>query len=220
MAVASSVAGCKSEPTREEVIAKHRTALEAKLTAVQTAIATMSAAQSPGDGYKLSAAPVFLHYPSKSNPADPSANALWAYEADLIEGKPSDTVGERLRIPYTDILLECGEALRGKSSSHPTYLEPILADCARAQFLFAIRVVDLELPSTNIDGKTFSPGHLDTVILVVDLAHPGELAGSFSLRVESSDTAFRQHDSRGPEGALMSKFASAVEYEATQRRKS
>lgn len=211
--------GCKSEPTLEEVLAKHRDAVALKLASVEIAATTIhDATATPRGGYSIATAPVFLHYPSPTEPRDPSANAAWAYEVDLVDLTVRGKLADRLRIPYSSILSECADALAGRTSSHPTYLDGVLGDCARTRYLFAIALNEVKPPYANPDGKTFTPGLLDTTVIVVDLNTPSALAGGFDLRVESSDTAFKQSDSRGPEGALMSHYNTAVRNEAKTQR--
>lgn len=216
---ATVVPACKDEPTRAEVVAKHRPAVEARLEAVEKVGAALAKGDpAPAGGYRSAEAPIWVQYPTPSEPANPDANAFLAYEHDLLDlSKPGD-VDDRLRIPYSELLSQCAESLAGGSQLHPTYLDVILTDCAKIDYLFAIRIKDMVKPVANLDEKTFTPGYLDTEILVFDLDAPDVPVGGFPLRVESGQTAGKQYDRQGPAGDLMSRFANQVRQEAEARR--
>jgi hypothetical protein len=221
LAIATVVISCAKEPDREEVIGKHRAAVEAVLAKVKIVGKVLARNEPPpAEGPALSSDPVWLEYPTPYKPADPTANSLLAYEQDLVDlGKRGD-LAEELRIPYSGILTECATVMAGGATDmHPEFLDVLLGDCAKVRYLFAIRIKELKEPYANPDDKTFTPGLLDTAVIVFDLDAPDSPIGGYAVRTESAREAFVQSGGKGPQGALMSAFDSAVRYGAKTARR-
>jgi hypothetical protein len=211
----AGLGSCAKEASREEVIAKHQAMVAPVLASVRTAGKFLARnVPPPPQRPTLPADPVWLAYPSPSNPANPAANSLLAYEQDLIElGKPGD-LDEALRIPYSSLLTECAQGISGGATTNAAYLDTILADCAKVRYLFAIRINAMKEPYANPDDETFAPGFLDTVVIVFDLDAPDAPIGSYPVRTESGQQAFVQSEGKGPQGALMSAFQKDAQHGA------
>jgi hypothetical protein len=177
------------EASMEEVVAKHRPAVEAvfaKLHALDTA--ARDAPPVTEDKFELGGAHVVLEG-KEGNPN----NALFIRAADL--AAPDHATSDGNGALNARSVEECGEALRGEFSGVPGGAELYLQECARAEYVFVLRTTTDEA-ATLIDDSSFQPGSFEGDVLLFRLAD-GALLGGFAVSAKSSEEITVATDEHG-----------------------
>lgn len=174
------------QPSMEDVVAKHRTAVEAMFAKIKALDATARSTPPPAtDGVAIGTEHVLLE--------GEQSNALFIRADDLHapERASSDATGGT----RTGTVETCGEALRGEAMGVPAGIEGFLKACERARYLFVLRKTN-EQSAELADSDSFTAGGYEGDVLLFRLAD-GALLGGFRVSAQSSDQIMVRVDADG-----------------------
>jgi hypothetical protein len=163
-----ALAGC--EASMEDVIAKHRPAVEAVFAKIK--VLSGPAGEVPPlaeDKIELGGAKVVLE--------GDASNALFVTQMDVLDPGTAGRGGPGSTHAY-DIGV-CGEALRGEFHGAAAGAELFMSQCGRAEYAFVLRTHAHET-ATVIDNESFSPGRYEGDVLLFRLAD-GAFLGGFPI---------------------------------------
>ena len=182
--VASLLSAC--QPSMEDVVTKHRAAVEAVFTKLKSLDAMVRSTPPPAtDAVATGTEHVLLE--------GEESNALFIRADDLHapERTSSDTTGTT----RANTVKICGEALRGEAMGVPAGVESFLKACERARYVFVLRKA-AESSAELADNDSFAAGGYAGDVLLFRLAD-GALLGGFRVSAQSSDQVMARVDADG-----------------------
>ena len=174
------------QPSMEDVVAKHRAAVEsvfAKLKALDaTARSTLPLTT---DAVATGTEHVLLE--------GEGSNALFIRADDL--HAPELASADATGATRAGTTKSCAEALRGEAMGVPAGVESFLKACERARYVFVLRKT-AESSAELADSDSFTAGGYEGDVLLFRLAD-GALLGGFRVSAQSSDQVMARVDSDG-----------------------
>lgn len=173
-------------PTMEEVVAKHRAAVEsvfAQIRALDDAIAVTPPLDK--DGVDIAPGSVVLD--------GVDSNALFVVGTDVAAPEHSDSTATGATRAAT--VQGCGEALRGEFHGVPKGAELYLSECERAKYLFVLRSQS-EDAAQMVGVDSYTAGHYTGDVLLFRLAD-GKLLGGFRIDAQSNGSVMAHTDAQG-----------------------
>lgn len=174
------------QPSMEDVVAKHRTAVEAVFAKIKALDATARSTPPPAtDGVAIGTEHVLLE--------GEQSNALFIRADDLHapERASSDATGAT----RAGTIEDCGGALRGEARGVPAGVEDYLKACERTRYIFVLRKTN-EQSAELADSDNFAAGSYEGDVLLFRLAD-GALLGGFRVSAHSTDQIHVRVDADG-----------------------
>lgn len=164
------------EPTMEEVVARHRSAVEENFGRIGALDAVVRNTPPAENRIETGTARVVLRGEDR--------NALFIRAENLTAPGSADP-GD-IGATHSHTIEACGEALNGTASGRPKAFDSYLGECASAEYIFVLRTSE-EVSAEIVDERTFRPGRYEGDVLLFRLAD-GALLGGFGVSGENSAT--------------------------------
>ena len=172
----------------DEVVTKHRAAVEATYEKIRALDASARTAELNGDRIDAGGARVLLDGERMDE-----QNALFIRAENLATPEFASTDGTGAT--HARSLEACGEALGGQAMGLAEAFDDYLEECASAEYLFVLRTHDETSPRL-LDSGRFRPGRYEGDVLLFRLAD-GALLGGFRVAVASSASVMARTDATG-----------------------
>jgi hypothetical protein len=173
-------------PSLDEVITKHRDAVNAVFAQIKALDGTVNAAPAlTEDRVDVAPGSVVLD--------GPDSNALYLVSTDVAAPEHSDST--TTGATFAGAAQACGEALRGEFHGTAVGAEALLSQCGRAKYLLVQRA-QVDEAAQMVGADSYSGGHYAGDVLLFRLAD-GAALGGFRVEAASSGSVMAHTDQYG-----------------------